>query len=106
LYTKNLIYYYSINLLPVKKSFSCSLINYIVTIKTQYSVQVAIIYTDNNLVLININTTKKLASKSTCSKLSMLHAYYKNSIAETSNCLKATGVRAIITTTLYLLKLL
>jgi hypothetical protein len=97
LYTEDLIRHRSIDLSPVKEGFGRSLINYVVTVKTQYGVQVAIIHTDNDLVLINTNTTKKLASKGTRFEPSSPYAHHQNGVAETSNRLKAARVRAMIT---------
>lgn len=76
LYTEDLIRYQSINLSATKEGFGRSLVAYVVTIKTQYRVVVAIVHTDNDLVLINKNTTAKLASKGTQFEPSTAYAHY------------------------------
>jgi hypothetical protein len=48
-------------------------------------------------VLINTNTTEKLASKGTRFEPSTPYAHHQNGVAETSNRLKAARVRAMIT---------
>jgi hypothetical protein len=53
---------------------------------------VAVVYTDNNLVLINKNTTAKLANKGTRFKLLTAYAHHQNSVAESSNRVEAACV--------------
>jgi hypothetical protein len=60
-------------------------------------VHVAIIHTDNDLVHINTNTTKKLANKGTRFEPSTPYAHHQNGVAETSNRLEVARVRAMNT---------
>jgi hypothetical protein len=96
LYTEDLIRYRSIDLSATKEGFGRSLIAYVVTVKTQYRVTVAIVHTDNDLVLINKNTTAKLASKGTRFKPSTAYAHYQNGVAESSNRVEAARVRLMM----------
>jgi hypothetical protein len=96
LYTEDLIRYRSIDLSATKKGFGRFLIAYIVTVKTQYRVTVAIVHTDNDIVLINKNTTAKLASKGTRCEPSTAYAHHQNGVAESSNCVEAARVRLMM----------
>jgi len=96
LYTEDLIRYRSIDLSATKEGFGRSLIAYVVTIKTQYRVTVAIVHTDNDLVLINKNTTAKLASKGTRFEPSAAYAHHQNGVAESSNRVEAARVRLMM----------
>ena len=96
LYTEDLIRYRSIDLSATKEGFGRSLIAYVVTVETQYRVVVAVVYTDNDLVLINKNTTDKLASKGTRFEPSTPYAHHQNGVAESSNRVEAARVRLIM----------
>jgi hypothetical protein len=96
LYTEDLVRYRTIDLSPTKEGFGRSLIGYVLTIKTQYGIQVALVHTDNDLVLINTNTTKKLASKGTRFEPSTPYAHHQNGVAESSNRIEAARVRAMV----------
>jgi hypothetical protein len=72
------------------------LIGYTVNVKTQYGVVIALIHTDNNLVLINKNTTEKLASKGTRFEPLTPYAHHQNGVAESSNRVTAARVRLIM----------
>jgi hypothetical protein len=91
LYTEDLMRHRTIDLSATKEGFGRSLIGYAVNVKTQYGVVIAIVHTDNDLVLINKNTTDKLASKGTRFEPSTPYAHHQNGVAESSN--RVTGAR-------------
>jgi hypothetical protein len=84
----------SIDLSATKEGFRRSLIGYTVNVKTQYGCAIALIHTDNDLVLINKNTTEKLASKGTRFEPSTPYAHHQNGVAESSN--RITGARVCL----------
>ena len=92
----------TIDLSATKEGFGRSLIGYTVNVKTQYGVVIALIHTDNDLVLINKNTTEKLASKGTRFEPSTPYAHHQNGVAELSNRITGARVRLMMNAAPYL----
>jgi hypothetical protein len=86
----------TIDLSATKEGFGRSLIDYAINVKTQYGVVIALIHTDNDLVLINKNTIEKLASKGTRFEPSTPYVHHQNGVAESSNRVTAARVRLMM----------
>jgi hypothetical protein len=92
LYTEDLMRHRTIDLPATKEGFGRSLIDYAINVKTQYGVVIALIHTDNDLVLINKNTTEKLASKGTRFEPSTPYVILVNKRAGSLSSLSLVGL--------------
>lgn len=96
LYTNNYTRYWWINVVDCKAVIQGKFLQFLQKVETQHGTRIAIIYTDNDTVLINRETRRVCNKQGTVFKTSTPHTQHQNSTAEASNRVAASRARCMI----------